>query len=482
MGSSYVGNLWTKYKNISLPAKASFWFVVCSVIQKGIAFLTTPIFTRMMTQEEYGIVSIYMSWMSIMTIIVTFELPTGVFNKAMIKYECDKDGYTSSSLILASIITILCFAVYHLFRQPLSGLMGLNTKLVSLMFIDIFFTTAITFWTVRERFDYNYKSVVVFTIISNLIATIVSLLFLIHSEFSKDTARILGLVLPHVVCYALVFIYLIYRGKKIYSKEYWKYSILYNLPLIPHYLSQQILNQSDRIMINNLCGTAEAAVYSLSYQIAIIMNLVINAIHASFMPWTFQKLKSGDIKSIGKRAFQIELLIGVMCVLFSLFAPEFVLILGGAKYYEAVYIIPPVAMSVLFITMYSFFGNIEFYFEKTKMVMIASCLVAILNIILNWIFIRNHGYIAAGYTTLICYIVYAVMHYIFMKWICNENKIINPYGGKEMWITSLIFASVSILISTIYRYTFIRYIVIFLIMIIGLVFLIKNKERILGRD
>ena len=93
-----INNILDMYRKIPLPAKASMWFVFCSVVQKGIAFITTPIFTRMMSTEEYGLVSVYSSWLSILTVILTFQLATGVYNKAMIKYEKERNAYTSSML------------------------------------------------------------------------------------------------------------------------------------------------------------------------------------------------------------------------------------------------------------------------------------------------------------------------------------------------------------------------------------------------
>ena len=154
-------------------------------------------------------------------------------------------------------------------------------------------------------------------------------------------------------------------------------------------------------------------------------------------------------------------------------------ILGGEEYYIAVYIVPPVSMSILFLTMYSFFGNIEFYFEKTKFVMIASCFVAVVNIVLNYIFISIFGFIAAGYTTLACYMGYCTIHYIFMKKVCADNGLDNPFPGKKMWLVALIFAIISVGISVIYTLTILRYILIVFITIICINYFIKNKDIIL---
>lgn len=465
-----------KLTSMSIPMQASIAFVFVNLVNKGIAFLTTPLFTRLMSKNDYGQLSTYNSWLAIVTILATFQFSSGVFNKAMIKYKDDRDGYTSSMLFLTSVITCCLFVVYWIFRKSLNSIMGLSTPMMFLMMTDIFFTSGMSFWTIRNRFEFNYKGIVAVSITSNIIATGFSILLVIYAPGNKAFLRVLGLVVTHIIFYFFIHILIYKKKEKILCIKYWQYSIGYNAPLIPHYLSQQILSQSDRIMISNICGYSDAAVYSLAYQVAMLMQLVTDAVHASFMPYTFQKLKDGDINSIGKKSFQIELLIGSVSLLFSLFAPEFILILGGKSYLQAVYIVPPVAMSVLFITIYSLFGNIEFYFEKTKLVMIASSIVACLNLLLNSIFIPRFGFVAAGYTTLVCYIFYSMIHYIFMKKICLQNGIDNPYYGKKMWGIAILFTFISVVVSYLYRFFLQRYVVIGLLMACSFYYFLKKKK------
>ena len=143
---------------------------------------------------------------------------------------------------------------------------------------------------------------------------------------------------------------------------------------------------------------------------------------------------------------------------------------------EAVWIVPPVAMSVLFQTMYTFFGNIEFYYEKTKLVMTASLIVAILNIILNAIFIPIFGFAAAGYTTLICYVFYSIVHYLFMLQICRKEHVPRIYNGRILWGTSVIYILMSILAAILYRYQVLRYIlIIFFGIVSGVILWIKRR-------
>lgn len=465
-----------KYTSMSKPAKASLWFAVSNIVNKGIVFLTTPLFTRILSKEEYGIISLYSTWLAFLTIIITFNLATGVFNKAMMRYEDDRDGYTSSSLTLMTILVGIFFAVYFPLRQFWNSIFGLETIFVVMIYVEIFFSTTWDLYAIRKRFEYSYKTIVFVTIISNILANIFSLFLTLKIPSHRAEARILGILLTHVIIYGFFYVLILKNGKKYVVKTYWKFSINYNLPLIPHYLSQQVLNQSDRIMISKICGNADAGVYSLAYQLASAMQILTNAIHVSFMPWCFQRIKDGGVKRIGKRAFQIEASIGVICLVFSLFAPELIWILGGNEYYKSIYIVPPVSMSILFITIYSFFGNFEFYYERTKIVMIASGIVALANIILNLIFIPICGFIAAGYTTLFCYIIYSFVHYIFVKRICKENGIPSPFNEKLIWGYSMMLVFVSIMVSFLYKFILLRYLIILTLLFVLFLFVRKSKK------
>ena len=470
-----------KYKSISLPAKASLWFIACSLIQKGISFFTTPIFTRLLSTSEYGEAVLYSSWMEIVTIFATMQLATGVFNKAMIKFSNDRDGFTSSMLFLSSVITIAFFLVYLISRTFWDKIFDLPSELVVMMFMDIFISSVMAFFSIRNRFEYKYKSVIFFTLLVAILGPLSSFIFVINvPQGNQAEAKVFGQLLVKIFVYFFVYIKIIKKGSRLVAKDYWKYAIGYNLPLIPHYLSQQVLTQSDRIMINSICGKDFAAIYGVAYQLSMVAFLFTYAIHNSFTPWTFENIKNKNYGSIGKKAIIIELVIGFLCFLFSLFAPELIYILGGDTYMTAVWIVPPVSMSVLFQTIYTFFGNVEFYFEKTKFVMVASIVCAISNVVLNAIFIPKYGFAAAGYTTLACYMLYAIVHYAFMKRIERDEGIDGIYNGKIMWCIATAFAGFSVLASFLYNCTILRYVVIFMLMSTSIFYFTKNKNRIIA--
>ena len=96
-----------KYHSLSNPVKASIWFTICNVLQKGISMITVPVFTRLLTTEQYGVYSVYQSWYSIIGVFATLNLYYGVFNNGMIKYEKDKNAFTSSMQGLTTTVTAI---------------------------------------------------------------------------------------------------------------------------------------------------------------------------------------------------------------------------------------------------------------------------------------------------------------------------------------------------------------------------------------
>ena len=106
-----------KYKMLPNTVKATLWFTVCSFFQKGIQFITVPLFTRLLTVEQYGQFSIYQTWLSLLIIVGTFNLSNDVSINGLNRFETDKNKFISSMQGLSSLITFLIFILYF-FNVP----------------------------------------------------------------------------------------------------------------------------------------------------------------------------------------------------------------------------------------------------------------------------------------------------------------------------------------------------------------------------
>lgn len=468
-------NIILKYQHMSLPVKASFWFVICSSIQKGIAIATTPVFTRILTTSEYGQYAVYQSWYSLIATFATLNLHAGVFNNGLLKYDTDKNSYQSALLGLSLTITSILFILYIFLPGFWNSIFNMSPILVVSMFLDSFFSVGILFWSTRQRFDYKYQTLIYVTLISAILAPIIGIIAVLNIPSHKVEARVLSFIIVNMIVGGYLIINSFCKGKCFFNKKYWSYALKFNLPLIPHYLSTMILNQADRIMIEKMVGSKEAGIYSVAYSSAMIMTILSQSINNSFVPWTYKTMKTQNYYELKKVTNLLISLIGLLCFIMMLLAPEIICFLAGKEYYAAVHVIPPVAGAVFFMFLFPLFSNIEFYFENTKFIMVASSTAAILNLIINYFAIRFYGYIAAGYTTLGCYIILCLMHYIFMKRVCFQKGIkASLYDMKFIVSLSFCYTLTIIFIAIIYPYQLIRYAIILLLIGMGII----NKKKI----
>lgn len=468
-----VKKLWNKYKNFPVQVRASFWFLICSFLQRGISVITTPIFTRLLSTEEYGRYGAFDSWLKIVTIFVSLHLYSGVHTQGLVKFSEDRKRYSSSIQGLTLVLSLAWTVIYLLFQEYWNRLFSLTTVQMLAMLVMIWATSAFNLWAGEQRVEYRYQRLVLATLVASVAKPVVGILFVKYAT-DKVTARILGLALVELVCYTGFFIVQMMRGKQFYSKKYWTHALMFNLPLIPHYLSQTVLNSADRIMIKDMVGASEAGIYTLAYSISQIMTLFNTALSHTLSPWIYQKIKDNKAQDITRIAYLAMFGIAVLNLGLIAVAPEMVALFAPATYHEAIWVIPPVAMSVLFIFSYDLFAKFEFYFEKTRFIMVASVLGAALNVILNYIFIRIYGYYAAAYTTLFCYIVYVMAHYIFMRRVCNRYM-----GGIVVYKPSILlliyggFMGAGFILMLTYNYPVVRYSIIAVALI---VIIIKRKD------
>lgn len=403
-----------KYRGMSLAAKVTIWSVVCGVLQKCIAIITTPIFTRIMTTEQYGQFTVYNSWMQTFAVLTTLRLNWGVFSKGMSKYKHDRDGYTSTMQTVTFLLTLAWFLVYLVFREPINSLTELPTFLMVAMFAEMAVTPAIDFWTTRQRFDYVYKPVVFRTMLMVVLNTVLGVIAVLLTK-EKGYARIMTYVALDIAFGVVLFGYNLKKGKTLFRWEYAKFAVAFNLPLLLHYCSQQVLDQFGKIMVQKFAGIATAGIYGVAYNMGMLMKIITQNMNSGLVPWQYEQLEKQEYRQLDDVLFMVYGFVGACALALSLFAPEVVLILSSRTYYEAVYAIPPLAIGVFFMFMYTTFANVEFYLEKNKFSMYISLSVAMLNIALNYVLIQRFGFLAAAYVSLISYIAYAFGHYVYMS-------------------------------------------------------------------
>ncbi len=419
--------------------------------------ITTPIFTRLLNTAEYGKLNVFNSWTGILLIFVTMNSFYAFYEQGLIKYSNERAVFSSSMQGLTLTLTAFWSVIYFIFRDFWNSVFSLNTAQMSAMLVIIWTTAVYTFWAAEQRAMYKYLTLVIVTLFTSIAEPVLGIVFINLSE-DKAMARILSITLVQFISYSGLFAVQMIRGKKFCSLKFWKSAVCFNLPLIPHYLSEAVLSGSDRIMIKNMVGESEAGIYGLAYSLGLVTLIFNSALTQTIGPWGYQKIKEKKEAEIAPIGYSTLIMIALINLALIVFAPEAVRIFAPEEYYAAIWVIPPVAMSGFFIYAFSQFSFFAFYYEKTKIVMFAGGAAALANLCLNYIFINKFGYIAAGYTTLVCYMLYAAGHYVLMKKTCKdycEGRC--PYSLKTIVPIAVVFLISGFLIMFTYNYIIIRY-------------------------
>lgn len=466
----------TKYSSMPVQVRASLWFLISTFMQKAVSVISTPIFTRLLTTQQYGEYNVFQSWMGIITVIVTLNLFYGVFLQGLVKFEHEAKIYASSmqglTLALCSFWTVIYFIFHDFFNQ----LFELNTVQMSFMLIMIWTSAVFQFWSAEQRVNNKYRLLVGLTILVMIAQPAIGVVLVQLSDAAyKATARIMGMVIVNIAAYTWCFFVQMKRGKKFFSKKYWLYALKFNLPLVPHYLSQTLLYGSDRIMISRYVSESAAGIYSLAYSVAVIMTMFNTAITQTMGPWMYRKIKEHKPQDIAPIVYSAMLIIAAANLTLIMLAPEAISIFAPPEYCDAKWVIPPVALSVFFMFMYDMFASFQFYFEKSWFIMAASVFGAALNIGLNYLFLSprwfNFGYVAAGYTTLICYILYALCHYLCMRWVCKKHMDgAKVYDAKVLLGVSLCLVASGLMLSMTYEVPILRYSLVGIILLLLIIF------------
>ncbi len=476
-GRIKMGGWVKKYRSIPVTVRISLLFTICGFLQKAVSVIVVPIYTRLMPSEAYGQYSVFFSWYQLLMIFTTLNMWNYLINNGMTDFSGHKWEFISALQGLAGVITIAWFLIYIPFSGRWEQATGLTVPMMAVMFLEFLTMPSYEYWCAVKRFHYDVKGVVLTTVLITVLTPAVTIPAILLSD-NKSLAAIIGKCAVPIMVYIFVACNLLRKGHSLYNKQYWKYALNFNLPLIPHFLSMILLQSFDKIMIERMCGASDAAIYSVAYHAAGVLSIFNSALLNVFVPYTYRALKEGREKEIGKKAVPLVIFIGLVNFAVVMFAPEVIGILAPEEYQAAIYVIPPVAMSNLLMFLFNLFANIEYYFKKTKLVAAASVSSAAANVVLNYIFIQLYGFTAAGYTTVFCYALFSLCHYIFMR------KVTRKYlDGRKVYDTKKIvlivggFLTVSILSVKLYqeRFIFIRYGILVIMAIVGM---IKRKEII----
>lgn len=460
-----------------LAVKAGIWYVISEILIRGISFLTTPIFTRLLPTAVYGDVKIFDAWLYLLTPILSFAIYNSI-ERAKFDFKEKYDSYVSSVITLVIAFCLLILLALIPFRGVVSFLLGCSERILWIIPTYVAFYTSITCIQKRERQMMRYKSNIALSFLSVTLSVVTSACFIIFyrskiSDSALFELRIISFYLPIILLGVCTTGVAFARGKVLINKKYWKYGLSFSLPFVFYSISMQILNQSDKIMIKGFCGSKLAGIYAVATTVVYIMDVLNNAIQGAWLPWMFEKLNINEVETV-KKIWKILLLgMGGLTWLIVMLGPELIAFLGGKKYSEAVWLLGPMVTGSLIHFITVGYTNIEKFYKKSRLAMYTSMVSIFVNLALNYYCIQKFGYAAAAYTTATSYFCAALIHHLFMK----KYKIYDILSSKYTFLLIGSFVLINLCSMLLYNVPFYYRWMTIIIVFVVVVILCRNRIK-----
>lgn len=447
-------------------AKNLFIYIFSALLINGISLLTTPIFTRVLSLKDYGILSIYQTWVGVFAVFIGFQV-SGSIGTARIHFLPEKFQRFLKSIFVLSIIGFFLISIFVLIlKESLADLFELEIRLIPYLLIQAFGVSSATFYIIYTVQTKQPIKNALFAFTIAILSVTLSLFLIFDLDNNKYMGRVIGNTITYLGVIIFVFYKFIYQIKEKIKIKDWLYSIPLALPLIIHLISNLIVGQSDRIFITKILSYEDAAIYSVAYVIGSLGLFIGEATNNVWSPWYFDNTKKGDTLTINKASkfyiFTMSLIFGVL----MLSSPEILYLMAPKEYMVGVKSLILVVVSVYFQFLYRFPLAFEQYSVNLRWVAVCTVLTAIINLYLNSLFISNMGIFGAAFATFISYIILFGLHeYIARKIIRGYNIEFNNYVPGIIIVT----------IVSIFSYLLIDYLYLRLLLLIFLVFLIIKK-------
>lgn len=390
-----------------------------------ITFLLLPVYTAVLSNEEYGVVDLLNTLTSLLLPIVTLQIEQGIFRYLI---DCRENNEKQIKLIttiirfmiiqsIVCIVIFLCVSpfIHNEYKYFLMAnlLMGIFSSLLLQICRGL-----------GDNATYAIGSFITgaFTVVLNVIFIV---------AFRWGAYGMLGATaISNFICAVYIFlkrkIYKYIKPKQ-FDKTILKEIIKYSVPLIPNMISWWIVSASDRTIISAVIGIAQNGIYSAANKFSGVFTTLYSVFN---LTWT--ESASININSEDRDEFFSKILdfvirfFGCLCLGTIAVMPFVFNILINEKFAEAYYQIPILILGSVFNILVSFVGSIYVAKKLTKEIAKTSVISAVINIFVNIVLIKSIGLYAASISTVIAYALMFIYRWIDVKKYVkfNVNKIL----------------------------------------------------------
>ncbi|MCB0506793.1 MAG: oligosaccharide flippase family protein [Bacteroidetes bacterium] len=392
-------------------------YTLAFVFTQLISVITLPIFTKLLLPADFGIYEVFNNTVRVLGIVVSLNLFNG-FYRFYFDEHLSKQDLMQYLLRTSCIAFVICVVLMLVFQKQFIDVVSLPKNLFIWILIAVFTNIIFNYFNTYNTAQHFSKQAGIWQFITQLLRVLSAILFIIFWK-RNYVGRIVGenLILLVLGLIILLFYFRKYIGFSDNLQPETKREILkYSVSFIPIGLSGFVLGYLDTIMINSFKGSNDAGLYSYAYKFAVIYTGITTAFVTANRPKLFELLNQKKEEEVIAQMRSMFKLVVALSALFIFFAADGGKILALNDAFNAgLHLMPILILSYIFNDLNELYSFYFHYEKKVNYFYYSFAVSAIVNFVLNWIFIPKYGYAAAAYTTLISYGFMLVCTYIICK-------------------------------------------------------------------
>ena len=433
------------------------------------SLLLVPLFTYYLMTDDFGIVDLYQTYISLFVPVLTLRLDSAIF-RFLIDYRNDEPSKKKTiSTALYALIISLVFTVSIMLI--LSFFINIKYKYYVILNIVILMISSVLLQFLRglgKNKEYSVNS-----ILTGFMNLTINIVLIIKYNYGANSILISSIA-SNIICiiYVLFKINIIkYFDLKTVDKSLLKNMLKYSVPMIPNSLSWWIVNVSDRSIITIFISAAANGVYAISCKFSNLLNSVWTIFNMSWQESISLHINDKDSERfISNLGNELLLLFSSISLLIIAILPLFYNYIIGSDYLSSYIYIPFILFANIFNVLSGIIGGIYVGLKKTKQIAVTTILSAVINIVVHLGLINFIGIWAAIISTFVSYFVLSICRYIDIR----------KYFRFELEFRKIFkYLIIYIIASIIYLYNN-TYLNTLNLLFIVLIVVNENKDRLSG--
>ena len=386
-------------------------------------FASFFILVRSISKVDYGVWVLFMS-----TITIIEAIRTGLIQTALIRYLSaneprDHPSIITASLLLSGLVTIVCVILNLLFSGSLARLWN-SAQLVDLFLvynIGFILSGVLNMFNWLEQANFNFRGVFV----TGLVRQVIFFLYVTISYLFDYPVQLIELVWVQIlsisIATALAYFYVRSHLKFTLAgtREWMSRLFGYGKYGFGTSVSSLLSGTLDQMMLGAMLSPAASGAFNIAVRITNLIDIPTNAMAVIVFPQSAKRMAEegkGAIKHLYEKSVGITLAIllpGVVSLYF--FADWAIGLIAGERYTDSIPLLKITLLYSLLIPFGRQFGTILDSIGKTKVTFYVVLLTTLVNLGLNFVFIKNLGVMGAAYATLVSNVVGFIIAQVLLR-------------------------------------------------------------------